>query len=47
MNQIYKLEDNMRKELRIGGFGGQGVILAGIILGKAACLFIKKTSSFS
>ncbi|WP_400201476.1 2-oxoacid:acceptor oxidoreductase family protein, partial [Methanobrevibacter smithii] len=31
----------MRKELRIGGFGGQGVILAGIILGKAACLFDK------
>lgn len=31
----------MRKELRIGGFGGQGVILAGIILGKAACLLIK------
>ena len=29
----------MRKELRIGGFGGQGVSLAGIILGKAACLF--------
>ena len=26
----------MRKELRIGGFGGQGVILAGIILGNIA-----------
>ena len=29
----------MRKEIRIGGFGGQGVILAGIILGKAASIF--------
>ena len=29
----------MRSEIRIGGFGGQGVILAGIILGKAASLF--------
>ena len=29
----------MRTEIRIGGFGGQGVILAGIILGKSACLF--------
>ena len=29
----------MRKEIRICGFGGQGIILAGIILGKAASLF--------
>lgn len=29
----------MRTEIRIGGFGGQGVIMAGIILGKAAALF--------
>lgn len=29
----------MRKEIRIAGFGGQGVILAGIIVGKAASLF--------
>ena len=32
----------MRTEIRIGGFGGQGVILAGIILGKAASLFDEK-----
>ena len=31
----------MRSEIRIGGFGGQGVILAGIILGKAASIFDK------
>ena len=29
----------MRKEVRIAGFGGQGVIMAGIIIGKAASLF--------
>jgi 2-oxoglutarate ferredoxin oxidoreductase subunit gamma len=29
----------MRREIRITGFGGQGVILAGYILGKAACVF--------
>lgn len=31
-----------RCEIRIAGFGGQGVILAGIILGKAASLFDRK-----
>lgn len=30
----------MKKELRICGFGGQGVILAGFILGKAASVFM-------
>ena len=29
----------MRKEIRIAGFGGQGVILAGIVIGKAAALY--------
>jgi 2-oxoglutarate ferredoxin oxidoreductase subunit gamma len=29
----------MRREIRIAGFGGQGIILAGIIVGKAASLF--------
>ena len=29
----------MRKEIRLGGFGGQGIILGGIIIGKAASLF--------
>ncbi len=28
-----------RTQIRIAGFGGQGVILAGQIMGKAACLF--------
>jgi 2-oxoglutarate ferredoxin oxidoreductase subunit gamma len=29
----------MRCEIRISGFGGQGVALAGFILGKAVCLY--------
>ncbi len=29
----------MRKEIRISGFGGQGVVLAGYILGKAFALY--------
>ena len=29
----------MRKEIRISGFGGQGVVLAGYILGKALTLY--------
>ncbi len=33
------LSDKSRVELRIGGHGGQGVILAGQILGRAATLF--------
>ncbi len=29
----------MKKDIRICGFGGQGVILSGFIIGKAACVF--------
>ena len=29
----------MRKEIRISGFGGQGIVLAGYILGKAFALY--------
>lgn len=32
----------MRTELRIAGFGGQGVILAGVVIGKAAAIFDNK-----
>jgi len=31
----------MKKEIRICGFGGQGVILAGFIIGKAASVYLK------
>ncbi len=29
----------LRKEIRIAGFGGQGIIMAGIVIGKAASLY--------
>lgn len=32
-------DKNDKKEIRIAGFGGQGVILGGIIIGKAASIF--------
>lgn len=32
----------MRTEIKIGGFGGQGVILSGYILGRAATIFDNK-----
>ncbi len=35
----------MRKELRITGFGGQGIILAGYIVGKAAAVYDGKHST--
>jgi 2-oxoglutarate ferredoxin oxidoreductase subunit gamma len=35
----------MRREIRVTGFGGQGVILAGYILGKAACVFDRKSAT--
>ncbi|MFQ6105998.1 MAG: 2-oxoacid:ferredoxin oxidoreductase subunit gamma [Thermoplasmata archaeon] len=31
-----------RKEVRLGGFGGQGIVLAGFILGKAVALYERK-----
>ena len=34
-----------RDEIIVGGLGGQGIILAGYILGKAASLFDKKNST--
>lgn len=37
--------DEMRQEIRITGFGGQGIILAGYILGKAASVYDKKSAT--
>ncbi|MGQ9699824.1 MAG: 2-oxoacid:acceptor oxidoreductase family protein [Candidatus Bipolaricaulaceae bacterium] len=37
----------MRQELRIAGFGGQGVISAGRIIGQAAVLFDGKQATFT
>ena len=36
-----------RVEVKIGGFGGQGVILAGIILGRAAALYDSKDATLT
>ena len=35
----------MRSEIRITGFGGQGIILAGYIVGKAAAVFDGKNAT--
>ncbi len=35
----------MRTEIKLGGFGGQGIILGGFIVGKAASLFSDKHAS--
>lgn len=32
-------DEIMRKEIRVCGFGGQGIVLAGMILGKAASVY--------
>ncbi|MFH1741743.1 MAG: 2-oxoacid:acceptor oxidoreductase family protein [bacterium] len=34
-----------RTEIKVGGFGGQGVILTGLVLGKAAALFGGKNAT--
>jgi 2-oxoglutarate ferredoxin oxidoreductase subunit gamma len=36
-----------KHEVRLAGFGGQGIVLAGHILGKAAALFEKKNAVFT
>lgn len=36
-----------KREIRLAGFGGQGIILSGHILGKAATLFEKKNAVFT
>jgi 2-oxoglutarate ferredoxin oxidoreductase subunit gamma len=36
-----------KQEVRLAGFGGQGIVLAGHIMGKAAALFEKKNAVFT
>lgn len=36
-----------KREIRLAGFGGQGIILAGHILGKAASIYEKKNAVFT
>ena len=37
----------MRQEIRISGFGGQGIILMGFITGKAATIYDSKNATFT
>lgn len=37
----------MRSEVRLAGFGGQGIVLAGYVLGKAVALYGGKNAVFS
>ncbi|MGQ9572075.1 MAG: 2-oxoacid:acceptor oxidoreductase family protein [Dehalococcoidia bacterium] len=37
----------MRHEIRVAGFGGQGMILAGLLIGKAAALYDGKEAVFT
>src|SRR3990170_2491678 len=37
----------MREEIRLAGFGGQGVVLAGYILGKAIAIYDGKNAIFT
>jgi 2-oxoglutarate ferredoxin oxidoreductase subunit gamma len=37
----------MRHEIRVAGFGGQGVIMAGLLIGKAAALYDGKEAVFT
>ncbi|MBI4645316.1 MAG: 2-oxoacid:acceptor oxidoreductase family protein, partial [Bacteroidia bacterium] len=37
----------MRKEIKIGGLGGQGVILSGLVLGKAASIYDDKFATMT
>lgn len=36
-----------RYNIRVSGFGGQGIVLSGYIIGKAASLYDKKNSAFT
>jgi 2-oxoglutarate ferredoxin oxidoreductase subunit gamma len=37
----------MRKEILLAGFGGQGIVVAGYIIGKAAAIYDKKNAVFT
>lgn len=37
----------MRQEVRLAGYGGQGIVLAGLLLGKAAALYDGKEAVFT
>lgn len=37
--------EDTRKEIRLAGFGGQGIVLSAVILGKAASIYMKKQAA--
>jgi len=37
--------DETRREVRVAGFGGQGIVLSGVIIGKAASIYMGKESA--
>ena len=37
--------EDTRKEIRVAGFGGQGIVLSAVILGKAASIYMGKQSA--
>lgn len=45
--QVTSVSKGQRTEVRLSGFGGQGIILAGNILGKAVALFEGKNAVFT
>ena len=45
MDKTSHMLQQEKTEIRIAGFGGQGVILSGIILGKAACIYERLNST--
>ncbi len=38
-------KESTRKEIRIAGFGGQGIVLSAVIIGKAVAMYMKKHSA--
>src|SRR3990172_12642953 len=43
----FDLTQRERTEIKLGGFGGQGIILAGMILGRAATVYAKRNAVMS
>jgi 2-oxoglutarate ferredoxin oxidoreductase subunit gamma len=41
------MKDSSRTEIRIAGFGGQGVVLCGMVLGRAASIYDGKCATFT
>ncbi|MCD4783436.1 MAG: 2-oxoacid:acceptor oxidoreductase family protein [Candidatus Eremiobacteraeota bacterium] len=40
-----QISDDNRREIRVAGFGGQGIVLSAVILGKAASIYMGKKAA--